>query len=134
MNDQVFQSLIETISAKQDELKEIKSLMKDIEEDVPMELEDLLMSLRDMKKQVKERRDEHLKNLLENNAEYPEYRERIQLIKEEIATAKLELFAEAAKASHERGGLDKTITVHGAPYRLQTESEVSVYLNGKVVK
>ena len=134
MSNQIFQTLIEQITAKQAELKETKSLMKDLEKDVPLELEDLLFTLSDLKKQVKERKDEHLKSLLEDNADYAEYREQVQVLKEDIANAKLELFTEAAKVSREKGNLDQTVTVQGAPARLQTQSEVAVYLNGKVIK
>lgn len=115
-------------------LKEFKGMMKEIEDDIPMELEDLLISLKDLKKQVKERKDAHLKQIMEDNVEYNEYRERVQLAKEAIAEAKLKLFTEAANQSREHGDLDQTVLVEGAPWRLQTQKEVQVYLNGKVIK
>lgn len=115
-------------------LKEFKGMMKELEDDIPMELEDLLISLKDLKKQVKERKDAHLKQIMEDNVEYNEYRERVQLAKEAIAEAKLKLFTEAANQSREHGDLDQTVLVEGAPWRLQTQKEVQVYLNGKVIK
>ena len=134
MSDQTLQEQINAVIKKQAELKELKSLMKDIENDVPLELEELLLTLKDLRKQVKDEKDEHLKNILSENVEYVEYREQVQFLKEEIVNAKLALFTEAAKQSREHGEIDKTITVEGAPFRLQTQREVSVYLNGKQVK
>lgn len=108
--------------------------MRDIEDDIPMELEELMMQLKDLRKQTKGRKDEHLKTILEENVDYAEYRERVQLCKEEIAQAKLELFTLAANQSREHGDLDQTVVVDGSPFRLQTQKEVAVYLNGKAVK
>ena len=134
MSDQVMQEKIKLLQEKLAELKEIKSLMKDIEDDLPMELEDLMIQLKDLKKQVKDRRDEHLKLILEENVDYSEYRERVQRAKEEIAQAKLELFPIASNQTREHGDLDQTVVVDGAPFRLQTQKEVAVYLNGKAIK
>jgi DNA-binding transcriptional MerR regulator len=134
MSDAAIQEKIKLLQEKQLELKEIKSLMKDLEDDVPMELEDLQMQLKDLKKQAKDRKDEHLKQILEDSVEYAEYRERVQTAKEEIAKAKLELYTMAANQTREHGDLDQTVVVEGAPFRLQTQKEVAVYLNGKVIK
>ena len=134
MSDQRFQDLIQKINTSAEELKEIKSRIKELESDVPMELEDLMISLKDLKKQAKDRKDEFIRDLLNDNAEYPELRERVQMIKEEAANAKLELFTLAQNQSREKGDIDKTVNVQGMPMRLQTQKEVQVYLNGKVVK
>lgn len=108
--------------------------MKDLEDDIPMELEDLMIQLKDLKKQAKDRKDEHMKTILDESLEYSEYREKVQLAKEEIAKAKLELFTMAANQTREHGDLDQTVIVEGSPFRLQTQKEVAVYLNGKVIK
>jgi chromosome segregation ATPase len=134
MADTSMQEQIRIILEKMDELKELKKLMKDLEDDLPMELEDLQISLRDLKKQVKDRKDEHIKQIIDENNDYNEYREKVQAAKEEIAEAKLKLFTEAANQSREKGDLDETVTVSGAPFRLQTQKEIAVYLNGKVIK
>lgn len=134
MSDAVIQEKIKLLQEKLIELKELKSLMKDIEDDIPMELEDLMIQLKDLKKQAKDRKDDHMKQILEDNLEYSEYRERVQMAKEEIAKAKLELFTLAANQTREHGDLDQTVIVEGAPFRLQTQKEVAVYLNGKVIK
>ncbi len=134
MSDAIIQDKIKILQEKAQELKEIKSLMKDIEDDIPMELEDLMIQLKDLKKQAKERKDEHMKTILDESLEYSEYREKVQLAKEEIAKAKLELFTMAANQTREHGDLDQTVIVEGAPFRLQTQKEVAVYLNGKVIK
>ena len=134
MSDVVIHEKIKILQEKLIELKEIKSLMKDLEDDIPMELEDLNIQLKDLKKQAKDRKDEHMKQIIEDSAEYGEYRERVQNAKEEIAKAKLELFTLAANQTREHGDLDQTVIVEGAPFRLQTQKEVAVYLNGKVIK
>lgn len=134
MSDQLIQEHLEKLANKQAELKEIKKLMRDLEKDVPMELEDIQLSLKDLRKQAKDMKDEHLKTLLEDNIEYAEYREQVQLLKEEVAQEKLALFTAAENQSREHGDLDKTVTIEGSPHRLQTQKEVVVYLNGKVVK
>ena len=134
MSDAIIQEKIKILQEKAQELKEVKSLMKDLEDDIPMELEDLMIQLKDLKKQAKARKDEHMKTILDESLEYSEYREKVQLAKEEIAKAKLELFTMAANQTREHGDLDQTVIVEGAPFRLQTQKEVAVYLNGKVIK
>ncbi len=134
MSQQRFQELIAVFTSKNEELKEYKREIKDAETDYPMELEELLMTLKDLKAQVKEQREDHIKLILEQDAAYGENRERVQLLKEEIAQAKLELFTLATNASREKGGLDTTVTVQGMPVRLQTQSEIQVYVDGKVIK
>lgn len=132
--DPALTAAIQELAGKQVELKEVKRLLKDIEDDYPMELEDLMISLKDLKKQAKELRDEHLKKLLADNTDYVEYRERVQALKEDIAQAKLVLFTTAANQSREHGDIDRTVTAAGEEHRLQTQREIIVYLNGKVVK
>jgi len=134
MSDTAIQQHIQTLATKQAELKEVKRLMKELESDLPMELEDITLSLKDLKKQARDLKDDHLRNLLETSVEYAEYREQVQLLKEEAAQAKLELFTAAENQSREHGDLDKTVTVEGAPHRLQTQKEIVVYLDGRVVK
>ncbi len=99
-----------------------------------MELEELMMSLNDLKKQVKAQKEEHVRSIMKDNVDYNEYREKLQIAKESIAEAKLKLFTAAANQSRDQGDLDQTVMVQGAPFRLQTQKEVTVYLNGKAVK
>lgn len=134
MDIQAIKNLLEQLTIKSEELKEMKKAVKEIENDVPMELEELLLSLKELKKQVKDLRDEHLKTIMENNEEYNELRERIQSHKEEIANHRLELFAAASNMSREHGDIDETLVIEGSPHRLQTQREVAIYLNGKTVK
>lgn len=134
MSDQVFQQLLNKIANSQAEIKEFKRLIRELENDLPMELEDLMLSLKDMKKQAKEGKDDHLKNLTENNADYMEYRERVQNAKEELAQSMLELYTLAANTEREHGPIDKKITVQGEEMRLQTQKDVQLFLNGKQVK
>lgn len=134
MTDPVLAELIQVIYDKEAALKDFKKMMKEIEDDIPMELEELNLQLKDLKKQAKDLKDAHLKLIIEENTEYNEYREHVQEAKEAIAEAKLKLFTEMANRSREHGDLDQTVLVQGAPFRLQTQKEVQVYLNGKVVK
>lgn len=130
----LFQEIVLELCDKIAAVKEFKSLMKEIEDDIPMELEELQLSLKDLKKQVRERKAAHIKQIIEENTDYNEYREHLQAAKESIAENKMKLFVEAANQTREHGDLDRTILVQGAPFRLQTQKEVQVYLNGKAVK
>ncbi len=134
MNDPILAEQIEIIYNKDAELKESKKMMKEIEDDIPMELEELNIQLKDLKKQAKALKDAHIKLIIEENTEYNEYREHVQEAKEAKAEAMLKLFTEMANRSREHGDIDQTILVQGAPFHLQTQKEVQVYLNGKVMK
>jgi len=134
MDTQAIKNLLEQLTIKMEELKEMKKAIKEIESDIPMELEDLMLSLKDIRGQVKERKEEHIKNIIETNEEYNEIREKIQSHKEESANLRLELFAAAANASREHGDIDETVVIEGLTQRLQTQREVSIYLNGKEIK
>jgi hypothetical protein len=133
-DNSILQEAILSLTDKVAALKEFKSLMKEIEDDIPMELEELNLQLKDLKKQAKDLKDAHIKLIIEQNTEYNEYREHVLEAKEEIAESKLKIFTEAANQSREHGDLDQTVVVQGAPFRLQTQKEIQVYLNGKVVK
>ena len=134
MNDPVLSELIQIIYDKEAALKDFKKMMKEIEDDIPMELEELMMQLKDLKKQAKALKDAHIKLIIEENTEYNEYREHVQEAKEAIAEAKLKLFTEMANRSRDHGEIDQTVLVQGAPFRLQTQKEVAVYLNGKTLR
>jgi hypothetical protein len=133
-NPLIFQELIQSFAAKTAELKEVKRSMKEVENDVPMALEDLLIAMKDLRAQVKEQKDDHLRAILETNSDYGDNRERVQFLKEEIAEAKMQLFTMAANESRSHGDLDRKVLVSEGEFRLQTQKEVQVYLNGKLVK
>jgi DNA repair ATPase RecN len=130
----IFEAALETYQSKLAELKEVKGRVKELVSDVPMELEDKLQVLKNLKKEVKDQQLEWDRQLLEENAEYGELRENVQELKEGIAQAKLELFTEASNLSREHGDLDQTVVVQGVPTRLQTQRELSLYVDGKVIK
>lgn len=134
MNDPVLAELIQIIYDKEAALKDFKKMMKEIEDDIPMELEELNLQLKDLKKQAKALKDAHIKLIIEENTEYNEYREHVQEAKEARADAMLKLFTEMANRSREHGDIDQTVLVQGAPFHLQTQKEVAVYLNGKAMK
>lgn len=134
MSDTVFQNLIEKLTTKIEELKEIKHLMRELEDDLPMEMEDLVATFKDLKKQITEAKEKHVKDLLAEHIDYADYRKKVQELKEEAANLKLQLFTEAANMSREHGDLDQTVVINGIASRVQTQKEVQVYLNGKVIK
>lgn len=134
MNDPILAELIQIIFDKDAALKDFKKMMKEIEDDIPMELEELNIQLKDLKKQAKALKDAHIKLIIEENTEYNEYREHVMEAKEAIAESKLKLFTEMANRSREHGDIDQTVLVQGAPFHLQTQKEVAVYLNGKELK
>jgi DNA repair exonuclease SbcCD ATPase subunit len=127
----LIQERVQTLETTKANLKEAKAALKEIESDVPMELEELMLALKDLKKQVKEKKAEHLSHLLDTNSEYGELREMIQQLKEDKANAQLSLFE---AIDHHDGDLDQTVVVDGSPVRLQTQREKKIYLNGKAVK
>ncbi len=130
-----YQDAVQAILTKQEELKAAKKALRDIESDLPMELEDLMISFKDLQKQVKAAKEEHIKSLLSDNTDYVELREKIQEIKEEEADGRVQLFTLIQNATREhQGDLDETVLVEGAPVKLQTQRDLAVYLNGKVLK
>jgi organic radical activating enzyme len=134
MSNPLFQDALEKLLARQEELKAVKSTIKDLENDIPMELEELMIQVRDLKKQAKALKDEHIKLLLEENVEYGEMREKVQTIKEDMAQAKVDLYTAVVNHSRDHGDLDQTFIVEGMPLRVQTQKELSLYLNGKELK
>ena len=130
----VFEELIRQLAGRKTEIKELKKHIKELEGDVPMELEDAMMELKELKKRCKDLKEAHLNHLLSENASYVEYRERMQDLKEQEAEARVALLEEAGNLSREHGSLDRTVVVEGHPYRLQTENAVQVFLDGKAVK
>lgn len=130
----LFSDALSKFIAIQDEIKEDKKMLKEKESDEPMELEDLRIQQRELNKQIKDRKKEHLKELIENDTEYNDIRQRIQAGKEELENTKSHLFSVAAKQTDDSGDLNESIeTTHG-PVRLQTQKEVGVYINGKRLK
>lgn len=129
-----YQDALQTILSKLEEIKAAKKALKDIEADLPMELEDLMISFKDLQKQVKAAKEDHLKSLLADNAEYVELREKVQELKEEEAEARVQLFTLIQNATRDQGDLNETVMVEGAPVKLQTQRDLAVYLNGKVLK
>ena len=130
----IFDDPVSRVYEQQDAIKQIKSWIRDAEIDYPRELEELIIQLKDLSKQVKEKKEAFRRQLIEENAEYSGMREKLQNAKEELALAKLALFTKATDISRETGDIDETIVVEGLSFRLQTQKEVAVYLNGKVVK
>ncbi len=130
-----YQDAVQAIITKQEELKAAKKALRDIESDLPMELEDLMISFKDLQKQVKAAKEDHIKSLLSDNTDYVELREKIQELKEEEADGRVQLFTLIQNATREhQSDLDETVLVEGAPCRLQTQRDLAVYLNGKVLK
>lgn len=115
-------------------IKDVKSKIREMEKDFPMELEDKMLALKDLRKQVKDEKDEFLKNLREDS-DYYEMLELLEKQRENLAVAKEDLFRKAV----DNGGmmsedLDLTVIVEGAPVRLQSQKDFNLYLNGKALQ
>lgn len=130
----LFESPLARLWALQDALKEDRKMLRDFETDYPMELEDLILSLKDLQKQVADRKAEFIKNLLKNNADYSDCRVRIQQTKEEIAQKKTELNSVASKEVETRGeNLNLKIRINDEEVLLQTANGTDVFINGKQI-
>ena len=127
----LFQDPILEIHRQAEAIKAAKSWLKDAETDYPIELEDLILSLTDLQKQVKKAKEDFQKKLIEENTEYNEMREKLQDALEAHTNAKEALLQKVDVNGTE---VDCTINVDGVPYRLQTRKELGAYLNGKLVK
>lgn len=129
----LFEDPISRFFDLKEELKIQTGMKKDLENNFTMELEDLILSLNDLKKQVKEKKDEFIRGLMEENQDYNSARERIQEIKESLANIKLGLSTQVNSAPNS-DGLDLTVKTGNGPVRLQTQKQISIYLNGKELK
>jgi len=127
----LFQDPILEIHRQGEAIKAAKSWIKDAESDYPIELEDLILSLKDLQKQVKKAKEDFVKQLMEENDEYNEMREKLQEALEANANAKEALLYKIKVNGEE---VECTINVEGIPYRLQAQKELGTYLNGKLVK
>jgi len=119
----------------QDAIKALKGSIKEIEDDEPMELEDLRLAAKDLKRQIKDKQTEHLKNLAENNSEYNDLREQLQSHKEDLAHVKEEIYKNVRDEKARRGAeIDETVQVQGMPFHLQTQGNTDIFINGKLLK
>lgn len=130
----LFSDTIAEITHAHLSIKDLKSKIREMEKDYPMELEDKMLALKDLRKQVKDEKDEFLKNLREDS-DYCEMLELLEKQRETLAVAKEDLFRKAV----DNGGmssedLDLTVIVEGAPVRLQSQKDFSLYLNGKALQ
>lgn len=135
MQNSLFTDPLSKLYEVQDALKEDRKMLREKQSDEPLELEELREVLKESKAQVAERRKEFLEKLMSDDVEYNEIRERIQDGKEQMAKLKAEVRLNAlVKSKDEDQDLDFTVIVKGAPYRLQTQKDCKVYLNGKEIK
>jgi len=135
IQNSLFTDPISKLYELQDALKEDRRMLREKQDDEPLELEELREVLKETKAQVNERRKEFLDHLMETDTEYNEIRERIQEGKEAIAKQKAELKLNAlVKSRDEKQDLNFTVIVKGAPYHVQTQNDTKVYLNGKEIK
>lgn len=129
----LFEDDLQVIYDGTNAIKELKKLIREIEQDYPMELEDLILSLKDLQKQVKERKQEYMKRIMEEDDVYNEYREQLQVTQEDVAHAKLRLFKKVSEKASKKD-IDETIVVCGTPLRVQTQKGTRIYVNGEELK
>lgn len=117
----------------QDALVEDKKMVSEMEKDYPEELLDLISQAKIINEQIKESKDEFLKELQADSVEYIEARNRAAQTKIELDEAIRVVYEMANEATAEGGHIDETIEVNGTIVRFQTQrlSKVEVYLNGK---
>lgn len=117
----------------QDAYEQDKKLVKELEEDYPMDLEDLMSSYSDLGKQIKERKEEFLKDLSENSEEYGRARAQAAQTKIDLDAAVITVRQMADDETRQNGDIDQTIEVNGEIVRFQTQktTSVDVFLNGK---
>lgn len=129
----LFESPIFRLTEITEQLREDKKMKKEMEENYPMDLEDLLVAFEGMKKQVKDRKDQFIREL-HNDEEYKKLLLSCERLKEEKANLVQEFKVQVSKAHAKNGEIDFVVVVNGAPHRLQTNESVNVYLNGKELK
>lgn len=107
-------------------------LRRDMEKDFPTDLKQLLEKLKEFKKQINGEKAD-FKLLLAKDPIYRKINDEIDELEHEINKGIQEL-RETAENHAVDGKLDITVTVGGAPFRLQTQNELMMYINGKTVK
>lgn len=130
----LFSSPLAKIYELQDAIKEDKKMLKEMESDFPIELEELMLQLKNLQAQVKEQKDEFLDDLVHDEI-YMGIKGRI-LNGSVILTEMLEAFkADAIAETLSFGSIDQTFEINGSIVRLQTQKleKVEVALDGKEI-
>jgi len=126
----LFEDPISKLYETLDAIKEEEKMLKELEKDYPVELEELMEQAKEINDQVKERKEYFLKDLKENNDDWQAGERR----RAELQISADELLAQVKElAIKQDGNLDLTIEANGTIVRLQTEATKEVFLDGKKV-
>ncbi len=120
------------------DIKKIKEELRDIKKDIKAEEKidspeyiDLEKALKDLKKQVKEFKDQWLLEL-QSEQDYNNLRELKVKKEEELADANTKLFEQISKLPQKP--LDMNLDTDNGPIRVQIMPEMRLYLNGREEK
>lgn len=126
----LFEDPLSKLYQIEDALKEEEKMIKEMEKDYPVEIEELLEQVKEVNDDLKERKEYFVNDLRNNNEDYQEASKR----KAELKIQRDELLAQVKDlAIKQEDELDLTIEVNGTIVRLQTQKEKKVYLDGKEV-
>lgn len=123
--------VLKDINDLKDKLKEIRKDMKIDEEIDTDEYIELKKLLKEAKQQVKDKEEEHLKDL-QSDESYNQLRELKIKKEEELAHAYEDLFLHVAKLPPKI--FQMNVETENGPVRLQIQPEMRVYVNGKEEK
>lgn len=114
-----------------DALKGEEVMLREMEKDYPQELKALIDSKKDLEAQIKQEKEAFLTRLQEDNT-YKLTRTRKSELQIEVDDLKSKIKYEAINQS-KNGTLDLVILIQGNPVKLQTESAINVFIDGKEI-
>lgn len=114
-----------------DALKGEEVMLREMEKDYPQELQTLIDSKKDLEAQIKQEKDTFLTRLQKDDT-YKLARTRKAELQIEVDDLKSKIKYEAINQS-KNGALDLLIIVQGTPVKLQTESAINVFIDGKEI-
>lgn len=129
----LFQTPVFKIFELQDAIKEDKKMVKEMETDYPIDLEELIQSLKDLQQQVKERKEGFIEELKEDNDHYNETCARIVENQVALDGAISDLKQVVSEELQDRNMIDEVFDYDGEEIRFQAlkTQSVEIALNGK---
>ena len=125
----LFNDPISKLYQAQDSYTEEDKMIKEMEKDYPIELEDKILALKDLQKEVKELKDEFLRQLQKDDA-YAEAVTRRAELQLEIDDA-IKNVKELANTESASGDFTLNLIVDGRAFYLATQKQNHVFLDGK---
>ena len=131
MQQSLFNDPVSKLYDAMDALKGEETMLREIEKDYPPALEAMIESKKELDAQIKEEKDAFLRRLQDDNT-YKLARTRKAELQIEVDDLKSKIKYEAINQS-KNGTLDLVILVQGNPVKLQTESAINVFIDGKEI-